>query len=103
MRQLAPEQMSALQARGAELAQTMERDDYPVGDRFDPETATPEDALRIARVQRAAALRQMDIQMQATVDRARQEGLSWHRIGVQRGMTVQGARKRFTQAPLASA
>ena len=98
MNKLTPEQLAELEAYGAALADKIERDDYPVGTVYEAGGEPPEIALKMLSLQRAAMIYQLDKQMQDAVDKARAEGLSWHKIALPLGMTAEGARRRFAPA-----
>jgi len=56
----------------------------------------PDLALRDLAIRQAAARRRLESEMQAAVERARAEGLSWHMIALPLQMTAEGARRKFS-------
>jgi hypothetical protein len=73
---------------------------------FDPGTAVlygpgddvpPELALVQAQAARALYERRADQVMREAVDKARDAGLSWHKIGLRLGTTGEAARQRYAR------
>lgn len=73
---------------------------------FDPAAATlygpgsdvpPDLALVQAQAARALYERRADQVMREAVDRARDAGLSWHKIGLRLGTTGEAARQRYSR------
>ena len=98
VQKLTAEQRAELEAYGAALADRMETDDYEPGQAYAPDTLPPELALKVAATRRAVALRRLDEEIQAVVDDARAQGLSWHKIALPLQMTAEGARRKFAHA-----
>jgi hypothetical protein len=90
-----PEQCAELEAYGAAMADRMEADDYQPGLAYTADALPPALALRVAATRRAVALRRLDGEIQAAVDHARAQGLSWHKIALPLAMTAEGARRKF--------
>ncbi len=93
-----PSQLAELEALGAAAADRFEADGPDPARAVSIDHMPPEEALRYAAHKRAIALRFADQELQQAVDRARAEGLSWHKISTPLQMTPEGARKRFSHA-----
>lgn len=95
MSKLTPKQRRELEKIGWELSEAIERDDYEPGTFYAIDELPPDLALFDAKLQYTLAIREADRKLAESVKKVRDEGYSWHKIGVRLGMTAEGARKRF--------
>lgn len=88
---LPPQMRDALLAAGQQAAEQFERGEV---DLRPVDSLSPEMALSLLRWQR----RRVEEQTRREVDRAREAGMSWRRIGEALGVSAQAARQRFHTA-----
>ena len=95
MKNLTPAERAELEARGAAIADRIEFCGPDPDKGAAIENLSPELALRYTALRRAIAIREADAETSRAVDRARNAGLSWHKIALPLGMTAEGARRRY--------
>ena len=105
MKNLTPTEHAELEAFGAAIADRVEADGPSPGSAIDIDNLPPEIALQHAALRRAIALREADEETSRAVERAREAGMSWHKIALPLGLTAEGARRRYArkvQGPVSS-
>ncbi len=95
MKNLTPAERAELEAHGAAIATRVEVEGPDPEAGIDIDNLPPEIALQHAALRRAIALREADEQTSRAVDRAREAGMSWHKIALPLGMTAEGVRRRY--------
>lgn len=98
MTRLTPEQRADLEAAGAAAADWFEAEGPDPAAMKPISDLSPQARLRHARHAHAIAVRDADQQLHDTVGAIHDEGVSWHKIGQEFGITGEGARKKFSHA-----
>ena len=98
MKELTSTERAELETFGAALADKLEAEGPDPANAIAVEDLPPALALEHAAIRRAISLYRLDREMQALVDRARAEGLSWHKIALPLNMTAEGARRKYAHA-----